>query len=309
MWHQIERWGSDHPVLLGGAIFIIGAILIYLMTRGSSKAPQEGQDLSGYYTAQAQATQAGNAFQAQQVAAQAAIAQAQLGLQAVHERVAGDIEIGKIDSQTALGVAGLQTQVAVGETAAGLQLGTLQSTLSAQVAQAGFDRDVRTIELNTGAMTAASLYAANVALGQAGFAAQIAEGGYAAQVEQARIQSGTALGQAAYGYQTARDVAAYGSQTALGQAAYGSQTALGQAAYGAQTAQLGYGAQVQQALIAAQSGVINRAYDALGASGGGVQQFITPLGSGEVAAAQAVASIPVSNVFQPNFYAQPIRYQ
>jgi hypothetical protein len=311
MWHRIEEWGSEHPVMLGGAIFVIGAIIVYLMTRGPSAAPQQGQgqDLSGYYTAQAQATQAGNAYQSQQVQAQAAIAQAQLGLQAVHERVAGDLALGTISSQTALGVAGLEhdtaagqtaanlqlgtlqstlsAQTAAGQTAASLQLGTLQSTLSAQVAQAGFDRDTRIVELNAGAATQQALYAANTALGQAGYAAQSAEAGYAAQVAQAMYGSATALGQASYAAQSAE--AGYAAQ--VGVASYAAQSA--QAGYAAQVAQAGYAAQSAETAsgyayqTAAAAGYATLSAQALGlvATNPDINRLSVTLPGGQIAAA------------------------
>jgi hypothetical protein len=265
MWHKIEAWAREHPAMLGIGIFIVGAIIVYLFARGSSApAPQQGQDLSAYYGAQAAAAQAGNAFQSQQVAAQAAVSQAQLALQAVHERVAGDIALGTIDSQTQLGVAGLQAGVMTGQTAADLQLGTLQSTLSANMVQAGYDRDIQAATLQYGAATEQARIASATALGTAAYGAQTAEAGFLAQVQQVAIQGATTLGVAAQSTTLGTNQAIAARDAAVGVATQAQQLGTNQAAYATQlgASQALYASMAAQgvAMYASQTGIANALY-------------------------------------------------
>ncbi len=131
--HDSVVWVRHHPYATAGAVFIGGAILIYLYYSGGSAqaAPAAGSPQSDYLMAQLQseATQAQYGAQLGAIAAQEQTAAVQ---------VQGAVAIDKSRNETQLGIAGLQAGVllsrtdaeraeALATTAAGLSLGLSQT--------------------------------------------------------------------------------------------------------------------------------------------------------------------------------------
>lgn len=281
-WHKVERWGSEHPVMLGIGIFVIGAVLLYLFVGGSKAAPAPvQQDLTGsYLTAQAQATQAGNNNAAAQayLQAQTTVSKDQLTASQGHD--AAQVTVADLAKQTYLGIAGIQAstdQLAIGTQG---QVDMLGSTLAARTAQAGYDADVQKAiigstttlgQANYDFLTAQALYQnqtqqtgilANRDISgqaynyygrrdEANYAAQTAEALYQAQTNQAGIYANRDISGQAYNYYTARDEASYDYQTAATRAYFADQSA--KAGYAADTAGYYFADQTAQAGYAADT--------------------------------------------------------
>lgn len=229
VWHRIEAWGAEHPVMLGAGIFIIGAIVLWAFLPGAAPPQQQAMMPAGPSDA---AIASGNALQAAQVQAQSQADMASKALEAAKTRVAGDISIADMETQTAIAVAGIQAHSADLATTAGASTAQLASTLNAGVENARTQASQNIAALNAGAATQQAMIASTTALGQAAYGAQTAEASYRAQVQVADIAGQVAMSGQDYNYRTA--AAGYTAATQQAGIAYGAQTTQAAIAAGTQ---------------------------------------------------------------------------
>lgn len=188
-WHQIEHWGSQHPVLLGLGIFIVGAIVLFIFLP-RKPAPESGAILAqpqgpsdAYYGYQASLAEQGNRLAIATLETQAASDIAGKELTGLQTKIAGDVTIAGMQYQTIGHVAELQQAADLSQIAASAHSQDLASTLSAQVAQGAFDRDINLASINAAAVTEQARIGSSTALGIANYQAQIANSTIAAQLQ------------------------------------------------------------------------------------------------------------------------------
>lgn len=216
-WHKLEAWGKAHPVGLGVAIFIFGAIIIYFLIPKKQASGTSGPS-DAYYNAVAQMAQSGNQLQAAQLGYQAQSAQLQDQLTLANNQIAGQETLATIDSQTQLGLANISATAQSAHDKTVQESTDLASTLTAQVQTAGINAQTTIANINANAATQQTQIAAGEQLGIANYAAQTQEAGYAAQLDAFKTLTGAQLQAAAYNAQTQQDIIAGQVQVAGWQA-------------------------------------------------------------------------------------------
>jgi hypothetical protein len=196
MWSKIEAWAKAHPMALGITIFVVGAILIYLFTRGSS-APATtgtGRPSDAYYQAQAAIAASGNQLQAAQLASQAQSNYVGAQLQAAQDQIGGQVALAQIAAGQNTSIATLQADIAKTGIGATQESTDLASSLTASVQNAGINAQVAINAANNAAATTNTTTAANE---------QVAIAGTNAQLQESSIQAQLAGMQAGYDTQAA----------------------------------------------------------------------------------------------------------
>src|SRR4051812_48043431 len=98
-WHKIERWGSEHPVLLGLGIFIVGALLLWMFLPAGKQQEAAAPDSGAYLSSlQADAARAGNTLAAYQAAAKADMYKADQELAGTQATITGYVDIAKLQT-------------------------------------------------------------------------------------------------------------------------------------------------------------------------------------------------------------------
>jgi hypothetical protein len=181
-WHRIEAWGKAHPVMLGVLVFVIGAIILWLLIPRSGGAAAQAGPSDAYYNAQAAMAASGNQLAAAQLAAQAHANDTQAQLTATQTQVAGAATIAGIQAQQATDIATIQANYLTAHDKTVAASTDLASTLTAQVQGAGIAAQAHIADINASAATDAARIAATTQLGLASYQAQTAEAGYQAQL-------------------------------------------------------------------------------------------------------------------------------
>lgn len=102
MWDKIKEFAKEHPYALGAIIFIVGAILVYLIFhRSSSGATSTTDPNAAYYSADAAAIQSGNQLYEQQMQLQAASQANQDQLAATTANYATQEQIAQLNANVA----------------------------------------------------------------------------------------------------------------------------------------------------------------------------------------------------------------
>jgi hypothetical protein len=184
LWSKIEGWAKAHPMATGLIIFAVGAVLIYLFSRGSSTAATAtaGQPSDAYYQAEAAVAASGNQLQAAQLQAQAQSTAYGDQLTAANNDIAGQVTLAQIQAQQNTTVASLQEKLGLAQTSAQESVANTASTLTAQVQQAGITAQTNIANINATAATTQAQTAANEQLGIAATNAQVAESSTQAQL-------------------------------------------------------------------------------------------------------------------------------
>lgn len=225
-WHKLEHWGSQHPVLLGLGIFIVGAIILWMLIPSRSPAAQGGTTIAqpmgpsdAYYQYQASLAASGNALQIATLETQAASDIAGKQLVAKQTEVAGNISIADLLAQRDVSVTSLEQSGATSRTQiegatagylAGLEQSGLtsrqqiaassmdyQSTLAARVASENIAAQQTIAGISAGAATTQAQIAAGAYLGGRAYDAQINNSTLQAQLEGLRIGGESAYQQLA----------------------------------------------------------------------------------------------------------------
>lgn len=156
MWGELESWGKAHPLALGLTIFAIGAVLIWLFSRGSSAtntSTSPTQPSDAYYQAQAAVAASGNQLQAAQLSAQSQANTVNAAVTANANQIAGQVALANIASNQAVATATIGADVTNKQTAASQESTDLASTLNALVQSKQVDASVNINTTNAIAAT------------------------------------------------------------------------------------------------------------------------------------------------------------
>jgi hypothetical protein len=224
-WHSIEEWGAKHPVALGIGVFVIGAIVIYLIFPKSTPAPANTGPSDAYYQAQAAAITSGNQLSEAQLSAQQHANDTAAALAATQTQIAGNVSIASIQAATADTVTQLQTDAATSIANRQAASTDLASTLAASVAGARVAADQNIAGLNAAAATSQAQIAANDHIATTALQGQtaqfLAQTSAAAATSQAQIAAGENIATTSLQGQTAQFLAQTEAQTARFQTQYG----------------------------------------------------------------------------------------
>lgn len=145
---KIKQFVEDHPIATAVGVFVIGVIIIYSFSGGSSTTAANtsynpGAADQAYYNAEAAAMQAGDQLQGQQLQLQAHANDTQASLAAVTVNDQTQAQIAQIQANAQTGDMTLQAQTAQLYNAEQAQTQQLISTLTAGVQTAQFNDELQ----------------------------------------------------------------------------------------------------------------------------------------------------------------------
>lgn len=187
VWAEVEGWGKAHPVGLGVAIFVGGAIILYLFWPSSAAQPAATGPSDAYYNAVASMAASGNQLQIAQLQAQQDANATQAAVTTANNQIAGQVSVATINGQTATSVAAIQATQDNYDVAQQAATAQLASTLNAQIQTAGYNTAQNIAAINAGAATTQAQINANAYITNSNNQATVAESSIAAQNYQAGL--------------------------------------------------------------------------------------------------------------------------